>query len=83
MGVDYDFFKSLDIELLEGRLFEKDKEADSTRYFIVNQTAAKSNNIKIGSRIGYTLYPTQNMGYGNVIGIVKDFHTKGDRKAHV
>jgi len=77
MGVDYDFFKSLDIELLEGRLFEKDKEADSTRYFIVNQTAAKYNNIKIGSRIGYPLYPTQNMGYGNVIGIVKDFHTKG------
>ena len=77
MGVDYDFFKSLDIELLEGRLFEKDKEADSTRYFIVNQTAAKNNNIKIGSRIGYTLYPTQNMGYGNVIGIIKDFHTKG------
>ena len=28
IGVDYDFFKSLDIELLEGRLFEKDKEAD-------------------------------------------------------
>lgn len=79
MEVDYDLFKTLDIKLLEGRLFDKEKESDSIPYFILNETAVKNLNIKnpIGRRLGTFINQQGDMRLGNVIGIVKDFHIEG------
>ncbi|RKE98967.1 ABC transporter permease [Ichthyenterobacterium magnum] len=79
MEVDYDFFKTLDIELLEGRKFEIEKESDSIPYFILNETAVKNLNIEnaVGRRLGRYTGNDGSLQYGNIIGIVKDFHIEG------
>ena len=33
------WYKTLDIELLEGKVFDREKESDSLSYFIINQAA--------------------------------------------
>jgi len=77
MEVDYDFFKTLDVKLASGRIFDKSKESDSIPYFIVNETAVSNLNIKnpIGRRIAGINGGTP--VYGTIIGIVKDFHIEG------
>jgi len=79
MEVDYNFFKTLNVQLLEGRLFDREKESDSITYYILNETAVKNYNIKnaVGSRIGTFINQEGNFEFSNVIGIVKDFHIEG------
>ncbi len=78
MEVDYDYFKTMGIELVEGRKFEREKESDSIVYCILNETAVKSFNIEnaVGKRIG-DINPNGDVRYGTIIGIVKDFHIEG------
>ncbi|WP_341214858.1 ABC transporter permease [uncultured Wocania sp.] len=78
MEVDYDYFKTLGVELLEGRKFDREKESDSIPYYILNETAVKSFNIEnaVGRRIG-NMNLDGTVKYGNIIGIVKDFHIEG------
>ena len=79
LQVDYDFFKTLDVELLEGRLFKQELESDSGLYFILNQAAVKHLNIEnaVGKKLGTFINRNGDIGYGNIIGIVKDFHIEG------
>ncbi|MCL6295918.1 ABC transporter permease [Jejuia spongiicola] len=79
MEVDYDFMKTLDIELLEGRKFDREKESDSVPYYILNETAVKNLNIEnaVGRRLGRYTGNDGGLEYGNIIGIVKDFHIEG------
>jgi putative ABC transport system permease protein len=79
MEVDYDFLKTLDIQLLEGRTFNREKESDSVPYFILNETAVNNLNIEnaVGRRLGRFKNNNGDMEYGNIIGIVKDFHIEG------
>ncbi len=79
LEVDYDFFKTLGVKRSEGRLFDREKEADSTFYFILNETAVKNLNIEnaVGKRIGTYINQQGDMRYGSIIGIVKDFHIEG------
>ena len=79
LDVDYDFMKTLDIKLLEGRGFDKAKEADSISYFILNETAVNNLNIEnaVGRRLGEYIDRNGGIKYGNIIGIVKDFHVEG------
>jgi putative ABC transport system permease protein len=73
--VDYDFFKALGIELVEGRSFLRENPSDSAGAFIINETAAKQLYMEgpivgqeiIWGRDGYSIR-------GTVIGVVKDFH---------
>jgi len=79
MEVDYGLFKTLDIKLLEGRLFDREKESDSIPYFILNETAVKNLNIEnpIGRRMGTFINQQGDMRFGTIVGIVKDFHIEG------
>ncbi|MBL4904625.1 MAG: FtsX-like permease family protein [Flavobacteriaceae bacterium] len=79
LDVDYDFFKTLDIKLLDGRLFDREKESDSITYYIVNETAVKNYNIEnaVGKRIGTFINQKGDKIFSNVIGVVKDFHIQG------
>lgn len=79
MEVDYDFFKTLGIKLADGRLFNREMEADSIPYFILNETAVNNLNIEnpIGRRMGTYINQNGDLAYGNIIGVVKDFHIEG------
>ncbi|WKK66109.1 ABC transporter permease [Lutimonas zeaxanthinifaciens] len=79
MFVDFDFFKTLDIQLSEGRLFDREKDNDSIPTYILNEAAVNNFNIQnpIGKRMGTFIDMEGNIGYGEIIGIVKDFHVEG------
>jgi len=79
MDVDYDFFKTLDIKMLDGRKFDREKESDSLPYFILNETAVKNLNIQnaVGRKMSKNEGSSDNSNYGNIIGVVKDFHIEG------
>jgi putative ABC transport system permease protein len=79
MQVDFDFFKTLDIELLEGRLFDIEQDNDSIPSYILNETAVNNLNLEnaIGKRLGNPFNQQGDIMYGNIIGIVEDFHIEG------
>ena len=54
MFVDFEFFKTLDIQLVEGRSFDIEKDNDSIPTYIINEAAVNNFNIEnaIGKRIG-------------------------------
>ena len=66
--VDADYIKTMGINIVEGRDFNKDQRSDSSAV-IINQAMAKQLNLTnpIGSRI-------QNWSVYTVIGVVEDFH---------
>jgi len=72
-AVDKDFFKVLDIRLLDGRFFDEGMEKDSVRKYIINETAARDYNMKVpvGEKLDAALFGKQN---GEVIGVVNDFY---------
>jgi len=79
MEVDYDFFKTLSIEMVEGRKFNIAKDSDSIPSYILNEAAVKNLNIEnaVGKRLGRFTGQDGNLQFGNIIGIVKDFHIEG------
>lgn len=67
VGVDYGFFETLDIPLLQGRNFSEDYGADDETSAILNETAVKS--LGITDPLNATL-----PGNMKIIGVVKDFY---------
>ena len=68
-AIGYDFVKTMDIKMLDGREFSKDYPTDSVGY-IINEEALKKIGFKnpVGSRL--TFWNKK----GTVVGVVKDFH---------
>jgi len=79
LNVDFGFFKTLDIQLLEGRLFDIEKDNDSIPTYILNETAVKNFNFEnvVGKRMGTFIDREGTIGYGEIVGVVKDFHIEG------
>ncbi|MGA8265614.1 MAG: ABC transporter permease, partial [Ignavibacteriaceae bacterium] len=73
--VDYDFIKTLGINLLEGRNFSEQYGTDKDNSIIINETAAKKLGIK--NPVGTEVYIPGGGGEKlvKVIGVIKDFHT--------
>jgi len=69
--VDEDFQRTLDIELLDGRFFSKERQVDLQNGFILNETAIKAMDLK--DPIGKPVSAWFGIK-GNIIGVVKDFH---------
>ena len=46
MEVDFDFFKTLDVQLSEGRFFDIEKDNDSIPSYILNETAIRNLNLE-------------------------------------
>ena len=78
LDVDYDFLKTLDLKLIDGRTFNREMESDSISYFILNETAINNFNIEnaVGRRLGEYINREGGVKFGNIIGIVKDFHVE-------
>lgn len=72
IGVDFEYFETLGITLLDGRVFSSNFPADSLRSIILNETAARTFGIKtIGEKIsGFEQHY-------EVVGIVKDSKMQG------
>jgi len=64
MGVDFDFFKILEINIIEGRDFSRDYPTDSNSY-IINETAVKM--LGLSNPVGEKVMDEE------IIGVVKDF----------
>ena len=67
--VDYDFFKTLDAEVVQGRVFSRDYSQDLVESVVINQTAAQK--FGLGNQIGKLIQLDD--GPKRVIGIVNDF----------
>ena len=71
---DYDFLKTYEIELVQGRDFSKDFGADEEGAFLINETALSKlgwGEDTLGKRIGYSREVMR-----PIVGVVKDFHYK-------
>lgn len=70
--VDYDYIKTFQMEMAQGRFFSKEFLTDATEGFIVNESAVKAMGMKspIGKR--FSLWNR----HGKIIGVIKDFHTE-------
>jgi hypothetical protein len=66
---EYDFVKTLDLQLLQGRDFSKDYPTDSSGY-LLNESALRVINYKDPVGKQFTFWGKQ----GTIIGVVKDFH---------
>ncbi|MFK7935581.1 MAG: ABC transporter permease, partial [Saprospiraceae bacterium] len=73
-GVDYDFFPTLGIEIVEGRNFSREISSDTTLSVMVNEAMVK----RLGwtNPIGkkYRMAQNADAPFKQVIGVVKDFH---------
>ncbi len=70
--VDYDFLKTMNIELAEGRFFVAENLSDSTVSFVINETGAQQLNLTVGKELRWEAYGRSITG--RVIGVMKDFH---------
>jgi len=67
--VGYDYFKTYEMEIIQGRTFSKEFSTDTSNY-ILNEAAVKA--IGLESPIGKRF--SLNNNWGQIIGVVKDFH---------
>ncbi len=70
--VDHDFINNYEIEIAQGRGFDKNFATDGSSY-IINETAAKAFNWDnpLNKKISI---PAVNRDWGEVVGVIKDFH---------
>ena len=75
--IDYDFFKTMGMKIVNGRGFSPHFPTDSTEAVIINETAAKLMGFKnpLGKTIyfGHPAFPEKKR-FVKIIGVVKDFH---------
>ena len=85
--IDYDYVKTLDLEIIAGRDFSKDHGTDGRRGFLLNETAVQSYGFgtpeeAIGRPLEWEMWEEwegDTITRGEVIGVVKDFHFKSLR----
>ncbi|QMW05504.1 ABC transporter permease [Spirosoma foliorum] len=71
--VDYDYIRTLGIQLLRGRNFSKDFPTDSTSGVIINESAVRELGWNHVNPIGRSMVRSGQQEY-KVIGVVKDFN---------
>lgn len=75
-GLSMDGLQALDIRLVKGRLFSKDKIRDTIDNAIINESAEK---LYGENMVGKTIYAHDTVAV-NIIGVVKDFQIEGFEK---
>jgi putative ABC transport system permease protein len=75
--VDYDYFKTLDIEILKGRSFSEEISRDDSISYMISEMAMKQMEINdpVGKRItlNHNEFP-ERFRAGRIIGVFKDIH---------
>src|SRR6056297_94287 len=78
--VDYDFFETLNNEIIQGRSFSKSISSDEHSSFIINETAMKEFGWKNAVGKSFETMTIDSSGNnwlprrGQIVGVVKDFH---------
>jgi putative ABC transport system permease protein len=77
--VDYDFFKTFDMEITRGRGFSQEFATDMREACVITETTAKRMGLE--NPIGMTIYMShpawpESFRRARVIGVVKDFHAR-------
>jgi putative ABC transport system permease protein len=69
-SVDYDFFETFNIPIIQGRAFSRDFASDKERALIVNEEALRVMEMKdpIGKKMGHFKQD------GVIVGVMKDYH---------
>lgn len=75
--IDHDFIDTYDLNIIEGRNFQKDFPSDYNHAVIVNKTLI--NSIGWHSSVGKTLSSTQGEDKYRIIGVIEDFHFRSLR----
>lgn len=70
--IGYDYLKTLDIELKEGRSFSPSIPSDSTKAVIVNEAFLRKTGWQTG--LGHEVERSRGTDRLKIIGVVKDFH---------
>ena len=71
MSIDYDYLELMDIEVVQGRPFERDNQADLNEGMLINQAGLKQLGLK--DPVG-TQFESGGSKNFQLVGIVKDFH---------
>jgi putative ABC transport system permease protein len=74
LHIDFNFFKLLDLNMVEGRAFSEDFVTDSLDAFVINETAAKLFDWESAIDEIVIWDDDEITRKGKVIGVVKDFH---------
>jgi len=82
--VDFDYLKTLNVQLVAGRAFSRDFKTDADHAFMLNETAVRALGFgtpeqAIGRPLLWDTWDEKNpdsLKTGKVIGVVKDFHYK-------
>ncbi|MDF9797427.1 putative ABC transport system permease protein [Catalinimonas alkaloidigena] len=73
--IDHDYLNTLQVNVLAGRNFDRDRVSDSTESFIINESAVTAMGWKsIDEAIGKNVDYGEGNRRGKVIGVVEDFH---------
>jgi len=73
-SVDFDFQKTLGIEMVEGRFFSREFQTDVKESFILNEAAVKFLGLESPVNKAFSCEIPFAEGKGKIIGVVKDFH---------
>ncbi len=69
-AVDYDYVRTMGLEMIEGRFYSRDFATDSITAAVVNETAIEQMGLESG--VGEKFFYRGE--YYNIIGVMKDFH---------
>jgi hypothetical protein len=77
--VDYDFFKTFNMEITQGRGFSREFATDMNEACVITETTASR--MRLENPIGTTIYMShpawpESFRRAHVIGVVKDFHSR-------
>jgi len=77
--VDYDFFKTFEMPILQGRAFSKEYPTDERTACVINETAARrmgiTNSVNTNIYMNHPAWP-ESFRSARIIGVVKDFHSR-------
>ena len=73
-SVDFDFQKTLGIEMVEGRFFSKEFQTDVLESYILNEAAINFLGLESPVNKSFSCQIPFAEGKGKIIGVVKDFH---------
>ena len=83
--IDFDYIKTMQMKIIEGRDFSRSFTTDENQGFIINETAVKTFGFgtpeeAIGKKLDWNMWGKDSLKHGKVIGVVKDFHFKSLRE---
>jgi len=77
LGVDYDFLPQYGIELAAGRMLERNRPADASGAFLINETAARELGWASPEEALNEEIVVGGQNVHRIVGVVKDFHYMG------